>query len=107
MARRYSKQTFTKIWTNRILWFGCIWISLTYVLAFFDKVNIAETLSKTAMTVIISSFVAYLLKSFFETKEEKKNEIEIMKFQQEIQQKVDELDLLDLALEAENTNIVG
>ena len=44
MARRYSKQTFTKIWTNRILWFGCIWISLTYVLAFFDKVNIAETL---------------------------------------------------------------
>lgn len=62
--------TFTKKWVTRLLWFGCIWISLSYVLAFLGAVQIAESLSSTVATVIIATILGYLCKSFFETREE-------------------------------------
>lgn len=67
--------TFTKKWVSRLLWFGCIWISWSYVLASFDRVSIAETLSETVAKVIIATILGYLLKAFFETYSEKKNEL--------------------------------
>lgn len=67
--------TFTKKWVSRLLWFGCIWISWSYVLASFDKVSIAEALSETVAKVIIATILGYLLKAFFETYSEKKNEL--------------------------------
>ena len=75
--RKISKnkqiETFTKIWVNRILWFGCIWISWSYVLASFDRVSIAEALSETVVKVIIATVLGYLLKSFFGKYFEEKN----------------------------------
>lgn len=76
--------TFTKRWISRLLWFGCIWISLSYVLAFQGKYSIAETLSQTVCTTIIATTIGYLIKAFFETFFEKKNEIHISDIQEKI-----------------------
>ena len=66
----FLKRTYTKTWVSRLLWFSCIWISLSYVLAFLGKEQIAESLSETVATVIIATMLGYLCKSFFETREE-------------------------------------
>ena len=70
-----NKTTFTKKWVNRLLWFGVIWISLSYLLAFLDRAQIAESLSSTVASVVIATTLGYLLKAFFETYCEKKNEL--------------------------------
>lgn len=73
-----KKATFTKKWVSRLLWLGCIWITLSYVLAFMGAVQIAESLSSTVASVIIATILGYLCKSFFETREEER-----MKFKRE------------------------
>lgn len=70
-----KRVTFTKRWTAIILGISCIWITLSYVLAFFGKDQIAETLSETVATVIIATFIPYLCKSYFETFASEKNRI--------------------------------
>jgi hypothetical protein len=65
--------TFTKKWTNRILWCGLFWITCSYILAFLGKADIAESLSETVATIIIGTFIPYLCKAFFETYAEKSN----------------------------------
>ena len=77
-----KKETFTKRWVSRLLWFGCIWITLSYILAFFDKMQIAESLSTTVASVIIATILGYLCKSFFETREEER--LKYMKQQKNI-----------------------
>jgi len=67
--------TFTKKWTNRLLWCGVFWVTCSYILAFIGKTEIAESLSKAVVTIIIGTFVPYLVKSFFETFCEKHNEL--------------------------------
>ena len=88
----YNKQveSFTKIWVNRILWFGCIWITWSYVLASFDKISIAEALSETVVKVIIATVLGYLLKSFFGKYFEEKNII--YKKEHELEDTEDEID---------------
>lgn len=71
--KKFSIDTFTKIWVNRILWFGCIWITWSYILASFSKDSIAETLSETVVKVVIYTVLGYLLKSFFGKYFEEKN----------------------------------
>ena len=67
--------TFTKKWVNRLMWFGCIWITWSYLLATFNNVSIAEALSETVAKVIIATMLGYMCKAFFETYSEKKNEL--------------------------------
>lgn len=73
-----KSSTYSKKWVSRLLACGCIWITLSYVLAFMDKVQIAESLSSTVATVVIATILGYLCKSFFETREEEK-----LKYQRE------------------------
>ena len=73
-----KKTTFTKKWVSRLLWLGCVWITLSYVLAFIGAVQIAESLSSTVASVIIATILGYLCKSFFETREQ-----ELLKFRRE------------------------
>jgi hypothetical protein len=68
-------RTFTKKWVNRLLWFGVIWITWSYILASFGKETIAEALSQTVAEVIIATVLGYLCKAFFETYSQKKNEL--------------------------------
>lgn len=67
--------TFTKRWVARLLWFGCIWITWSYVLATIGKDSIAESLSQTVAKVIIATVISYMTKAFFETYSEKHNEL--------------------------------
>lgn len=59
--KEYSKRLLTKIINHSML---MMWG--TYVLAWFGKVEIAETLSKTIATSIIAVVVGYLAKSVIE-----------------------------------------
>ena len=81
--KKNTKQTFTKVWVNRLLWFACLWITFSYVLAAFGMVTIAESLSQTACSTIIGVSLGYLCKSYFETKSEKKLEFEKEKYYME------------------------
>ena len=66
--------TFTKRKFDIILYHGIFWVDLSYILAFMDKVQIAETLSVTAVTTILGAFITYAIKSFGEKKIGKEKE---------------------------------
>ena len=76
LAKRGSRQTFTKIAVRWILFFALLDLQLSYILAFLGRVEIAEDLSSTVATAIIGVMLGYFMKSFFETREEKKLEFE-------------------------------
>lgn len=57
-------------------------LQFPFVLAYLGKDSIAETLGGLLVTEIIGVFLTYCLKSFFETREEKKNELEEKKIEE-------------------------
>lgn len=73
--RKTEVRTFTKTWVARIITIALIDVQLTYVLAFFNK-EIAETLSITIVSEIVGVMGVYMIKSYLETKEEKRMEYE-------------------------------
>ena len=74
--KKNSVTTFTKRAVKWILVISLIDLQLSYILAFLGHVEIAEDLSSTVATAIIGVMLGYFMKSFFETKEEKKLEFE-------------------------------
>lgn len=85
--RRKKKQkmdlfeTFTKLWVTILLIVAVIDLQLSYVLALLDRHEIAETLSIAIVTEIIGVIAIYMVKSFFETSNEKKHSLELKKLQ--------------------------
>ena len=81
--KRQSKDTqiwtMTKKWVSRLLWFGCIWITWSYILASYAAMSgnytVCENLSKSVVKFVIATILGYMAKSFFETYSEKKNEL--------------------------------
>ena len=71
-GKRYI--TYTKRWLTFIFINGVIWVYLSYVLAFMDRVQIAETLSTQAVISIIATMIGYFAKSAFEKKIGKEKE---------------------------------
>ena len=71
-AKKYI--TYTKRWLTFILINGVIWVYLSYVLAFMDRPQIAETLSTQAVISIIATMIGYFAKSAFEKKIGKEKE---------------------------------
>lgn len=67
--RRPSKTTTTKriVWACLINGIGWVWCS--YALAFLGRTEIAESLSRTAVTEIIGVVLLYCVKSLFEAGE--------------------------------------
>lgn len=65
-GRTASRMETTKlvIWVSLINGFAWVWCS--YVLAYLDKVQIAESLSQVAVTEIIGVVLAYCIKSAVE-----------------------------------------
>lgn len=59
--------------TKKVVWFciinGTAWVWCSYLLAYLGRPDIAESLSKTAVTEIIGVVLVYCLKSLFEKKE--------------------------------------
>lgn len=70
------KKTFTKIIVTIYSIFFVIWITLSYILAFLGRDEIAQDLSSQVVIVGIATVLGYMLKAFFETREEEKNKIE-------------------------------
>ena len=70
-----KKTTFTKKFVTIIMAIALVDMQLPFILAFIGRENIAEELGKVIVTEIIGVFLVYCAKSFFETKEEKKNEL--------------------------------
>ncbi|MBO7535754.1 MAG: hypothetical protein J6T34_01245 [Bacilli bacterium] len=62
--------TFSKKWVNRLMWVAIIDLQLSYVLAFLDKVEIAQQLSIAIVTEIISVMLGYFAKAFLGKREE-------------------------------------
>lgn len=86
MGRKYRKKkqssestqrkiTFSKTWVGILLTCSICWITCSYILAFFDKADIAQELSIQVVIVVVSTVLGYFLKSYFETKEEEKNKL--------------------------------
>lgn len=56
--------------TKRVVWFillnGVLWIWCSYLLAYLQRVEIAEELSKVALTTIVATVLGYYGKSLTE-----------------------------------------
>lgn len=64
---KIKKQTAT---SKRLAWFclmnGVAWVWCSYLLAYLGRTQIAESLSKIAITEIIGVILVYCVKSLFE-----------------------------------------
>lgn len=65
--------TYTKALVGLITVTALIDLQLSYVLAFFDKVQIAEELSKQVCTTILGVSLVYMIRAYFDTKADIKN----------------------------------
>ena len=63
---RVNKVEFTKLVVGFLLVHGCIWVDLSYGLAWKGAAQIAEDLSKVALAEIIAVAFIYCVKSLFE-----------------------------------------
>lgn len=61
----------SKLMFNILLLNGILWVWACFVLAYFDKPQIAERLAITSVTTILGSFITLCTKSYKETKQEK------------------------------------
>lgn len=57
---KFLNESYAKITINFILINSVLMMWCSYILAWFDKVSIAETLSSTVADVIIGTIIAYL-----------------------------------------------
>lgn len=87
------EKTFTKKWMDIILTVTLIDLQIPFILAFMDKMQIAETLGGLLVTEIIGVFLVYCVKSFFGKREEEN--IKLKKFE------------LDNLTESDEENIEG
>lgn len=66
-SKKKKRETST---SKRVVWFilfnGVAWIWCSYLLAYLQRVEIAEELSKVALTSIVATVLGYYLKSLFE-----------------------------------------
>lgn len=64
--------TFTKAMVALIIIMACIDLQLSYVLAFLDKIQIAEELSKQVCTTILGVALVYMIRAYFDSRAEYK-----------------------------------
>lgn len=76
-------ETFTKTWVSVLLGVAIIDLQLSYYLAYVGRDQIAETLSVAVVTEIIGVAAIYIIRSHFDTKSEKQQDLAERKFQYE------------------------
>lgn len=72
-----KKKEYAKIIALVILIHAFIWVDLSYILAFLDKIQIAEQLAIVAVTSIIGTFAVYSAKSFLEKNSRNKHKVDV------------------------------
>lgn len=71
--------TFTKAMVGLIIIMACIDLQLSYVLAFLDKIQIAEELSKQVCTTILGVALVYMIRAYFDSRAEYKTKNDLNK----------------------------
>lgn len=85
--------TFMKVMTFIVIIHGIIMVTLSYVLAFMDKITIAENLSQTVVTEIVGPFTVYGITKTIENVSKYNDWIEKIIFKtKRKEEKEDELD---------------
>ena len=79
-------ETFTKLWVTILLFVGIIDLQLSYLLAFLGKTEIAESLSIAVVTEILGVSVAYIIRAHFDTRQERKQELNNRMFDAELEE---------------------
>ena len=64
--RKSRLDSFTKIAVTVVLLNACAWVWCSYILAYLGRYEIAESLSQTAVTAILGTFISYAVKSAIE-----------------------------------------
>lgn len=67
LKKKFSMFNYTKKWTSVILIFCLIWISASYILAAFERNEIAETLGGAVIDLTKAIFCTYIVRAFFDT----------------------------------------
>lgn len=67
LKKKFSMFNYTKKWTSVILIFCLIWISASYILAAFERNEIAETLGGAVIDLTKAIFCTYTVRAFFDT----------------------------------------
>ena len=68
-------ETYTKRLVFVIVLISIIDLQLSYILAFMDKVQIAESLSNQICITILGTVIVYMIRAYFDTKAEKRDEM--------------------------------
>ena len=58
--------SFTKLIVAVLVINACAWVWCSYILAYLGRYEIAESLSQTAVTAILGTFISYAVKSAVE-----------------------------------------
>lgn len=77
--------TYTKLLVAVIVIVALIDLQLSYVLAFLDKVQIAESLSTQICITILGTALIYMIRAYFDSRAEHNN---ITNIQQQVQQDI-------------------
>lgn len=83
--------TYTKLLTAVIIVVALIDLQLSYVLAFLDKMQIAESLSTQICVTILGTAFIYMIRAYFDSRAEHGNDDTIQKLQQDVGQKVQDV----------------
>ena len=75
LLSRLKFETYTKRAVGLVLGVALLDLQLTYVLAFFGKDQIAETLSIQICVTILGTLVVYMIRAYADTRAEKRDEM--------------------------------
>lgn len=68
-------ETYTKRLVGVVVFVALVDLQLSYVLAFMDKIQIAESLSIQICTTLLGTVFIYAIRAYFDTKAEKRDEM--------------------------------
>lgn len=75
LLSRLKSESYTKTIVAIVVFVALIDLQLSYVLAFLDKEQIAETLSVQVCITILGTVLVYIIREYFDAKAEKREEM--------------------------------
>lgn len=75
MLSKLKFETYTKRLVGIITIVGLVDLQLSYILAFMDKIQIAETLSGQICTTILGTAFIYMIRAYFDSRAEYGNKV--------------------------------
>ena len=75
LLSRLKFETYTKRLVAVVVFISLLDLQLSYVLAFLDKVQIAESLSNQICVTLLGTILVYVIRAHFDTKAEKRDEL--------------------------------